>query len=420
MKPRPLLILLITILLGASAVYLTWRHARPTPTARTDDHAHPEAAGPPPGPHGGRLLSADDFTLELALREHGQGAEFLAYPRLAGQPVPPAQVELTLTLTRLGGRVEVLRCLPEGDHLRSQRDVSEPHSFHIRVVARHADREYSWDYEALEGRVELNAAAAARAGVVVSEAAPAILRQTLPVAGRIRLNEDTLARVVPRYAGLVRSVSKRTGDPVAAGEVLAVVEANDSLQTYEVRAPRAGMVLTRTGAEGTFAPAGEALYTLADLSTVWLDLFISRSDAPMVRTGQTVTVNLPGLPESRASITALLPWSNVESQSVLARVELPNPRGVWRPGLVVQAAIHLGEHAAPVAVPAAALQTIGTRTVVFRNEGDLYEAQPVTIGRRDGDLVEITAGLEPGMRYVTGNSFLIKAELLKSGASHDH
>jgi cobalt-zinc-cadmium efflux system membrane fusion protein len=99
---------------------------------------------------------------------------------------------------------------------------------------------------------------------------------------------------------------------------------------------------------------------------------------------------------------------------------VPNPNGVWRPGLFAQAEILIGEHAAPVVVPAAALQTFRDWTVVFRNEGELYEVLPVTTGRHAGELVEITAGLEPGMRYVTGNSFLIKADILKSGASHDH
>jgi membrane fusion protein, heavy metal efflux system len=74
----------------------------------------------------------------------------------------------------------------------------------------------------------------------------------------------------------------------------------------------------------------------------------------------------------------------------------------------------------PVAVPAAALQTFRDWTVVFLNEGTTYEALPVRTGRRDGEVVEIIAGLEPGMRYVTGNSFLLKADILKSGASHDH
>jgi cobalt-zinc-cadmium efflux system membrane fusion protein len=133
-----------------------------------------------------------------------------------------------------------------------------------------------------------------------------------------------------------------------------------------------------------------------------------------------VALTAPGLPETKATITALPPFGDVESQSAVARVVLPNPDGAWRPGLFAQGEIQIGEHAARVAVPAAALQTFRDGTVVFRNEGEVYEVQPVETGRRDGELVEITSGLEPGMRYVTGNSFLIKADILKSGASHDH
>jgi cobalt-zinc-cadmium efflux system membrane fusion protein len=246
------------------------------------------------------------------------------------------------------------------------------------------------------------------------------LRETLAVPGRVTLNADTVTRVTPRFGGLVKSVLKLLGDRVAAGELLAVIEANDSLQTYEVRAPRDGTVIARNGSAGAFATAGDELYTLADLSTVWVELLVPRADAGRIQAGQAVTLTGSGLPETTATIATLPPIGDLESQSIVARVVVPNPEGVWRPGLFAQGTIQLGEHVAAVAVPASSLQTFRDWTVVFLNEGTTYEVLPVTLGRRDGELVEITAGLEPGRRYVTGNSFLLKAEILKSGASHDH
>jgi len=428
MKPRSLIVLLLVLALGAGTVYLTWRYASPVTGASHDDHGHGHGhdehgdheAEPLTGPHGGRLLRDGDFALELTIFERGVPPEYRANPSLGGQPIALGEVELTVTLTRFGGREDVIRFKPEGDYLVGDREVVEPHSFAVKVVARHAGREHAWRYEAFESRVELFAAAAARAGVTTALAGPATLRETLTVPGRVILNTDTIARVTPRFAGLVKSVSRLLGDRVAAGEVLAVIEANDSLQSYEVRAPRDGTVIARNATAGGFAAAGEELYTLADLSAVWVELLVPRAEAGRVQAGQAVTLTGSGLPETTATIATLPPFGDVDSQGVVARVVVPNPDGIWRPGLFTQGEIQLGEHSVPVAVPSSSLQTFRDWTVVFLNEGTIYEVLPVTVGRRDGELVEITAGLEPGMRYVTGNSFLLKADILKSGASHDH
>jgi cobalt-zinc-cadmium efflux system membrane fusion protein len=421
MKLRPLIVILLTLALSAGAVFLTWRYARPVATDVGDHDTHQDhAKEPAKGPHGGRLLSDGEFVIELALFERGVPPEYRAYATFDGQRVALNEIELTVTLQRFAGREDVIRFKPEGEYLLGDREVSEPHSFVVNVLARHHGREHKWSFDSLEGRVQLPAAAAARAGVTVSEAGPGTLRETFTVPGRVGVDENSLTRVTPRFAGLVKTAAKQLGDRVAPGEVLAVIEANDSLQAYEVRAPRGGTVIGRDLAPGGATVAGEALYTLADLSSVWVDLLVPRADAARVRPGQAVTLAAAGLPETRATISVLPPFGDVESQSVIVRVVVPNPDGAWRPGLFVQGTIQLGEHTAPVVVPAAALQSVRDRTVVFRNDGELYEVLPVTPGRRDGDLVEITSGLEPGMRFVTGNSFLIKADILKSGASHAH
>ena len=428
MKPRSLIVLLLVLAFGAGAVFFTWRYARPVTVASHDDHDHGHGHDehgdheeePLTGPHGGRLLRDGDFTVELAIFERGVPPEYRAYPTLGGQLVALGEVDLTVTLTRFGGREDVVRFQAEGDALVGDREIVEPHSFAVNVVARHAGREHAWRYDSFEGRVELSAAAAARAGVTTAIAGPATLRETLDVPGRVTLNADTVTRVTPRFAGLVKSVSKLLGDRVTAGEVLAVIEANDSLQSYEVRAPRDGTVVARNVTAGGFAAAGDELYTLADLSMVWVELLVPRVDAGRIQAGQAVTLTGSGLPETTATIVTLPPFGDPESQSIVARVVVPNAEGVWRPGLFAQGTIQLGEHSVPVAVPSSSLQTFRDWTVVFLNEGTTYEVLPVTVGRRDGELVEITAGLEPGRRYVTGNSFLLKADILKSGVSHDH
>jgi cobalt-zinc-cadmium efflux system membrane fusion protein len=99
---------------------------------------------------------------------------------------------------------------------------------------------------------------------------------------------------------------------------------------------------------------------------------------------------------------------------------LPNPDGRWRPGLYVTAEVEVATVDVPVAVSASAVQRLRDRDVVFVSEGDLVEAQPVELGRRDADRVELRAGLAAGQRYVAEGSFLLKAEVGKAGASHEH
>ena len=97
-----------------------------------------------------------------------------------------------------------------------------------------------------------------------------------------------------------------------------------------------------------------------------------------------------------------------------------NADGRWRPGLFVTGELVVAQNDVAIAVRRSALQTLDDSTVVFEQIGDDYEARPVTLGRGDDDWVEVSAGLEAGAHYVTQGSYLIKADIEKSGASHDH
>ena len=99
---------------------------------------------------------------------------------------------------------------------------------------------------------------------------------------------------------------------------------------------------------------------------------------------------------------------------------LPNPKGVWRPGLPVNIELVSGEIEVPVAVSAEAIQTVRDWTAVFGRYGEHFEARPVELGRSDGKFTEVIHGLTAGEQYAAKNSFLIKADLGKTGASHDH
>jgi cobalt-zinc-cadmium efflux system membrane fusion protein len=423
----PLTLLAVLALGGGLAYYIN--HSAPSASATPDghdDHDHHGHDGHTAeenakGPHGGRLLQDGNFTVELAIHEQGIAPEFRAWFTVDDKPVAPGSVKLTVALKRPGDVTDVHTFNAEGDYLRGTAEVYEPHSFDYSIVAEHAGRTHRWAFAAPEMQVMIPVAAATRAGVVAEVAAAATLTETLSVYGQVKLNADQVARAIPRFGGIVRETRKSLGDSVAAGEVVARLETNQSLATIEVKAPIAGFIVDRAVNAGETVPDGAVLYTIADLATVWVDLNVPKRDHARVQIGQSAVIHSDdGGAEATGIISWISPVSSAEAQTLVVRVVLPNPDQRWRPGLFVKAAIRLATAHVPVAVKESALQTLFDFTVVFSQHGELYQARPLELGRRSAGFVEVRKGLQAGERYVTENSFLIKADIGKSGASHDH
>ncbi len=123
---------------------------------------------------------------------------------------------------------------------------------------------------------------------------------------------------------------------------------------------------------------------------------------------------------TEAAVKMLLPTAETNSQTVLAIVPLENKEGIWRPGMTVKGDVLVDEKQVPLAVKTSGLQRFRDFTVVFAKVDNTYEVRMLELGMNDGDMVEVLGGLKPGTEYVTENSFLIKADIEKSGASHDH
>lgn len=419
-------ILALLLLGGAAAYYLVERgHAHAAPAdGGHDAHGHgPDgpAGGDRQGPHGGRLLEDGDFTLELAIFEHGVPPEFRAWFTQGGKPVAGKDVGLSVGLKRPGGVTDTHTFTPEGDYLRGNAEVYEPHSFDYAIVAEHAGRTHRWAFAAPEMQATIDADAAQRAGVVVEAAGGAPMVERMAVYGQVKLNGNKVARAIPRFGGMVREARKAIGDEVAAGEVVAVVETNQSLVRLEVRAPIAGVIVDRDVHAGETVVDGATLYTIADLADVWVDLNIPKRDHERVKIGQTVLVEADdGGQPAQGVIGWIAPTGSAEAQTLIARIVLPNADHRWHAGLFVKAEVTIAEATVPVAVKVSALQTLSDATVVFSVHGDVYQARPVKLGRRSGGYAEVLRGLGAGERYVTENSFLIKADIGKSGASHEH
>ncbi|MFN7168268.1 MAG: efflux RND transporter periplasmic adaptor subunit [Pannonibacter sp.] len=371
------------------------------------------------GPHNGRLLQDEAFALEMTIFETGVPPQYRIYPYKDGKPLDPSSVDLTVKLHRLGGIVDTFQFMPRQDYLMGDGVVTEPHSFEVEVAASLEGKTHSWRYESFEGRTTIPESVAAEAGVGVEEAGPGFVRDLLLLSGEVSLAPSATSAVRVTYPGPVRSVSVSVGDAVKRGQPLARIESSSSLQEYTVTAPKAGTVLERNTNAGDVA-GSDPLFVIADLSQMEAYLHVFPKDAARVKAGQTVRLGVAGGEMmAETTIARFLPMAGANSQTRIAVARIPADAGL-QPGMRLMAEVVIAETEVPLTVREAGLQSFRDFTVVYAKVGDTYEVRMLELGRRDGERVEVLGGLRPGEIYVTDNSFLIKADIDKSGASHDH
>jgi cobalt-zinc-cadmium efflux system membrane fusion protein len=380
-----------------------------------------QSAEPAKGPRGGRLLVDGKLGVEVTIYERGVPPEFRVYLYADGKPLDPEAARLSIELHRLLGQVDAFRFTKKGDYLLGDLEVTEPHSFDVKVTADWNGKRSSWTYDSYEGRTTIAADAAKEAGIAIETAGPADINVTLPLQGRVIQDEEETAHVGARYPGVVRSVAARLGAKVKKGEILAVIESNASLSAYELRSPFAGTITRKDVSIGEFVSEKDTLFEISDLEKLLVEFHAGRDDLPRFAIGQPVSLVLAGEAEKHTTKVAYLsPTSTPESQSVAMRARVAPPTPKLVPGLFVEGDVLIEKAQVKVAVKKVALQTYRDWTVVFVQDGDRYEIRPLELGREDGEWVEVLSGLEAGQRYVTTNSFVVKADVGKNGATHDH
>lgn len=262
--------------------------------------------------------------------------------------------------------------------------------------------------------------AAQKAGIEVAVAEPARIRETLTFYGSIKANAEQEQDIRARYAGVIRTVTKRAGDAVRKGDALLTVESNESLQTYPVLAPLNGQVLERSANPGDAVESSTVLMKVVDLSTVWAEFAVFARDLAHVRQGMTVLFRGVDADESgEAKIDYIAPAGHTDSQSVVARAVIENKTGKWVPGQFISVDVVTADVSVPVSVVPSALQDLKGKSVLFVQNGQGFVPREIKVGKRSRERMEIVSGLTAGERYVAKNSYLIKAEVLKSEAEED-
>ena len=202
-------------------------------------------------------------------------------------------------------------------------------------------------------------------------------------------------------------------------------EHHEAMTRYEIRSPISGVVTEKHISLGESLEADADIFTVVDTSSVWVNLTVHTKNLGAVRLGQEVTLRVDhsGV-QARGEVSMITPFVEESTRSATARVVLDNSDGRWMPGTFVTGFGSTDEEGLAVVVPRDAVQSIEGRDVVFVEHGGGFEMTPVSLGRMDRVNVEVTAGLESGMRYVSAGSFQLKATVITSNlgshAGHGH
>lgn len=379
-----------------------------------------EAGEPAKGPHNGRLLKDGTFAVEMTIFEEGQDPQFRVYPTREGKPVDPGSVQLTVTLKRLGGEVNTFAFKPEKDYLAGQGVVEEPHSFDVEVVAVENGKRHVWRYASPEGRTRIGAAAAKAGGVEIETVGPATIGETRELFGTVQLATTARSEIRGQFPGRIVSVNKAVGDYVKRGQLLARIESSESLQIYPVYSTASGVVAERNGNPGdvTF---DRALYVITDPAQTAIVFNIFPKDLGAIQPGMTVQVEtMDGTAIAQVRLGDYLPDGNAEAGTALIRATLPNPSGKLRAGMALRGRVTINAVTVPLAVRTAAVQRFRDFDVVFANYGEDFEVRMLRLGRKSPEWTEVLSGIKPGTPYAAKGAFLIRADIEKSGASHDH
>jgi membrane fusion protein, heavy metal efflux system len=410
---------------------------------------------------GGRPLPPTEFTVEVTLGRLGQPAQVINfepvddYQRGLAEIVEPHSFEVAIRATSRGRTYRF-----NYDQEEARVHMSQPEVERAGIEVLTAGPRRIADTLRLPGEIHLNrdrlvhvvspldgiaVSVHANAGdrvqrdqvlAVVSSQTLAQLRNAyaaaearLGLARRAAEREEKLWRegITPEQDYLQAAHDQRAAEIETASarqqlQALGLpLRGSDNPAQFALRALADGTVIDKHLAVGETVTPQSPVFSIADLGTVWAEAKVGARDIGRVAPEQPARVSTPNqdlAADGKLSyVSALLGEAD---RAVTVRVVLANPEARWRPGLPVTLEIETGGREVAVAVARSGLQTLRDWQVVFGRYGELFEARPLELGADDGAWVEVLSGLKAGEQYAGANSYVIKADIGKAGASHDH
>ncbi len=304
----------------------------------------------------------------------------------------------------------------EHQHAEHEQAPDEQH----KEKEKHEDDEHNHDKgeeHSDENATEITNAMAKKVGIELSQVGPQTLHQTFTTYGRLATAPEHSSHVRARFPGIVRNVSVNIGDQVKEGDLLAVIESNESLKRYDLRAPISGTIIQRHANKGEMTQ-DQILFSISSFESLWAELRIFSTQQELITIGQPVHI-IAGEKRFDSRISHVLP-AQEDSPYLIVRAQINNTKINWFPGLMVEGKVVIDEFDVPLSVSNSAIQTMNGITGVFVNDHENYSFMPLVLGRNDDDFTEVLSGVNAGEHYVVANSFLIKADIEKSEAEHEH
>ena len=251
------------------------------------------------------------------------------------------------------------------------------------------------------------------------------LQRTQKLADIGAASRQELERIHAEHAAQIAEVNSARSQlellgvpaPATHGQDGATVSA-----TTNVPAPLDGVVTERTANVGLNVDGATKLFTVVDLSTVWIVADVYERDFSRVRVGSEAAITTPAYPGAtlRGRVSYIDPQVNAATRTTKVRIEVANPRGDLRLGMYADVAISTEETSARLMIPRAAIQQVGNRSVVYladpQQRGRFVE-RAVTLGGSSGAQVEVVSGLQSGDVMVTEGSFFVRAERERIGGT---
>lgn len=274
-----------------------------------------------------------------------------------------------------------------------------------------------------EDIVEFTDAEMKEFGIVVKKVGEQELQLETELTGEVAIDPQTIARITPRFGGIVKAVYVKIGERVRKGDTLATIESNESLVVYEMIASVDGIVLEMNMLPGEIADDESNGITIADLRIVWAELDIYQKDLSSIHVGQRAKVYFDSIENAiEGRIFYISPIVDEHTRTSTARIKLYNTNGQWKPGMFITALVGTEKLKAELAVTRDAIQNFEGNKVVFVGDEHGFRPHPITTGRSNSMYTEILSGLEVGQSYIAKGAFVFKSELLKEsfGGGHHH
>ena len=310
-------------------------------------------------------------------------------------------------------------------------DAHDKHDLHDDHADTNAKNEEKNDHAGHgheeEATVALTDRAVEFAGLTIDTVKQKTISRSIELPGEIGFNEDRLAHITPRYPGIVQKVIRQLGETVQKGELLAVVESNESLAPYTILSPISGKIVEKHITPGEFVGEGSTLFVVADLATVWVNCDVYTRDADFIQKGQEIQITAVGTDQQlKATLSYVASVYNKTTRSMIARAVIPNTGKKWRPGTFITGKISVAIDKPVPVVSKSALQILDGETIVFVPSEHKNEFSPVVVrkGVENNGYVEILSGLAEGDAYVATGAFELKAKIVTSAlgghAGHGH